>query len=140
MLANIYNQTVTILNKLKRDDSDTNRDVWYKTVLHDVAWYTDSARSAGNHDVYIGTYITVLIPFHDEYKDYLDWRVLRDKENYYTMSTGDYVIRGLVPEDIDADNIVKTLQRYGERVCLVRHHNANYDRFGATVQLKVQGV
>lgn len=140
MLKNIYNQTITILNKLKRTDNETGRDLWYKTVLNDVAWYTDSARSAGNHDVYIGTYITVLIPFHEEYKDYLEWRGLKDKENFYTMSTGDYIINGLVEEDITADNIVKTLDKYGERVCLVRHHNANYDRFGATVQLKVQGV
>lgn len=140
MLKNIYNQTVTILNKVRREDSGTNKDVWYKTVLNDVAWYTDSARSAGNHDVYIGTYITVLIPFHDEYKDYLDWIALKDKENYYTVSTGDYVINGIVDEEVTSDNIVKTLQKYGERVCLVRHHNANYNRFGATVQLKIQGV
>lgn len=140
MLKNIYNQTVTILNKVRREDSGTNKDVWYKTVLNDVAWYTDSARSAGNHDVYIGTYITVLIPFHDEYKDYLDWIALKDKENYYTVSTGDYVINGIVDEEVTSDNIVKTLQKYGERVCLVRHHNANYKRFGATVQLKIQGV
>lgn len=140
MLKNIYNQTVTILNKLKREDNDGKMDLWYKTVLNDVVWYADSARSAGNHDVYIGRYITVLIPFHNEYVDYLDWRGLRDKENYYTMSMGDYVIQGLMPEEVDASNIVKTLQKYGERVCLVRHHNTNYDRFGATVQLKVQGV
>lgn len=140
MFKNIYNQTITILNKLKRQDSGTNKDIWYKTVLNDVAWYTDSARSAGNHDVYIGTYITVLIPFHEEYKDYLDWRELQNREEFYTMSTGDYIINGIVPEDITPDNVVDTLQKYGERVCLVRHHNANYDRFGATVQLKVQGV
>ncbi len=140
MFKNIYNQQITILNKLKRIDSDTNKDVWYKTVLTDVAWYTDSARSAGNHDVYIGSYITILIPFHEEYLDYLDWVKAKERENYYTMSTGDYVIKGFVEEDITPENIVKTMDKYGERVCLVRHHNANYDRFGATVQLKVQGV
>lgn len=140
MLKNIYNQTITILNKLKREDSDNGKDIWYKTVLTDAAWYTDSARSAGNHNVYIGTYITILIPFHEEYKDYLDWVKMRDREDFYTMSMGDYVINGIVEEEITADNVVKTLQKYGERVCLVRHHNANYDRFGANVQLKVQGV
>lgn len=140
MLKNIYNQTITILNKLKRVDNDTGLDQWYKTVLNDVAWYTDSARSAGNHDVYIGTYITILIPFHDEYCDYLEWRNLKEREKFYTMSTGDYIIRGVMPEDVDSSNIVKTLEKYGENVCLVRHHNANYNRFGATVQLKVQGV
>lgn len=140
MLKNIYNQQITILNKLRRADSNTQRDIWYKTVLNDVAWYTDSARSAGNHTVYIGSYITILIPFHDEYKDYLEWRKIPNRENFYTMSLGDYIVKGTIDEEITSDNIVKTLEGYGENVCLVRHHNANYDRFGATVQLKVQGV
>ena len=39
-----------------------------------------------------------------------------------------------------ADNVVKTMQKYGENVCLVRHHNENYNRFGARVQLKIEGV
>ena len=140
MFKNIYNETVTILNKLQRADGDTGQDVWYKTILTDVAWYRDSARSAGNHDVYIGSYITILVPFHEEYVDYLEWKNLKNKEDFYTMSTGDYVIRGIVEEEIDASNVVKTLDKYGERVCFVRHHNSNYDRFGATVQLKIQGV
>jgi len=140
MLKNIYNQTVTVLNKIRRENSPTKRDLWYKTVVHDVAWYTDSARSAGNHDVYIGTYITILFPFHDEYREYLDWIKEKEPENFFSMSTGDYVILGEVEEDVNADNVVAVTQKYGERVCLVRHHNANYDRFGARVQLKVQGV
>lgn len=140
MLKNIYNQTITILNKLKRPDSNTGKDVWYKTVIRDAVWYTDSARSAGNHDVYIGSYITILIPFHEEYKDYLEWKVLPNKEEYFTFSNGDYVIRGLMEDEVTADNIVKTLEKYGENVCFVRHHKATHDRFGARVQLKIQGV
>lgn len=140
MLENIYKETITILNKLKRTDSLTNKDLWYKTVLTDVAWYTDSARSAGANAVFIGTYITVLVPFHDNYLPYLEWRKPGKQDSNYTISTGDYVVKGIVSEDITADNIVKVLQDYGENVCLVRHHNENYDRFGASVQLKIQGV
>lgn len=140
MFKNIYNQTITILNKLKRADNTTGKDVWYKTVIQDAAWYTDSARSAGNHDVFIGTYITILIPFHSEYIDYMDWKKLKDKDKYYTVSMGDYIVRGEVSEDVTADNVIKVMESYGERVCFVRHHNANYDRFGATVQLKIEGV
>lgn len=140
MLANIYNQTVTILNKLKRTDGITGVDVWYKTILHDVAWYTDSARSAGGSSVYIGTYIKVFIPFHDEYLPYMEWKKPGNQDMHFTVSTGDYVVLGEVTEDITADNVVKTMQKYGENVCLVRHHNENYNRFGARVQLKIEGV
>lgn len=140
MLKNIYNQTITILNKLKRPDSLTGKDVWYKTVIHDAVWYTDSARSAGNHDVYIGSYITILIPFHKEYLDYLEWRKPGNQDNFFTFSNGDYVIKGIMEEEVNADNIVKTLEKYGENVCFVRHHKEVYERFGARVQLKIQGV
>ena len=140
MLTDIYNETITILNKLRRTDSLTGKDVWHKTIIHDVAWYTDSARSAGGSNVYIGSYITILIPFHDDYMRYLDWREPGQQDGHYTMSVGDYVVKGVVAENITADNIVKALEKYGEDVCLVRHHNELHDRFGATVQLRVQGV
>ena len=140
MLEDIYNQTVTILNKLKRTDSETNLDEWHKTVLNNVAWYTDSARSAGGSSVFIGTYITVLIPFNDKYLPYLEWRELKNKEEYFTISTGDYIILGDIAETFDASNIVKAIEKYGENVCLVRHHNAAYNRFGSKVQLKIEGV
>lgn len=140
MLKNIYNQRVTILNKLKRTDNDTGKDVWCKHVVDDVAWYTDSARSAGGSSVFIGTYIKILFPFHDEYLPYLEWKERGKQDGHFTMSTGDYVVLGDVPEIINADNIVKTLEKYGENVCLVRHHKTNYQRYGAHVQLKVEGV
>ena len=141
MLKSIYNQKVTILNKLRRTDNDNKVDAWYKATINDVAWYTKSARSAGGSSVYIGTYVTVLIPFHEEYVKYLEWKDLDDKENYYTVSNGDYIILGEIEEtDITADNIIAITQKYGENVCQVKHHNESYDRFGAKIQLKVEGV
>lgn len=140
MLKDIYNETITIFNKLRRNDSITGMDVWHKTVIHNAVWYTDSARSAGGQNVYIGSYITILIPFDNNYLPYLDWKEPGMQDGHYTMSLSDYVIKGLVTEDVNANNIVKTLEKYGENVCLVKHHNELHDRFGATVQLKVQGV
>lgn len=140
MLENIYNQKITILNKLRRTDNDNKTDVWFKHTVDNVVWYTDSARSAGSHDVFIGSYITILIPFSDEYLPYKQWKDKVDRENYYTISVGDYIIAGDVPEDVNASNIVKVTEKYGEDVCLVRHHNENYHRFGARVQLKIEGV
>ena len=140
MLKDIYNETITIFNKLRRNDSITVMDVWHKTVITNAVWYTDSARSAGGQNVYIGSYITILIPFDNNYLPYIEWKEPGMQDNHYTMSLSDYVIKGLVTEDVNANNIVKTLEKYGENVCLVKHHNELHDRFGATVQLKVQGV
>lgn len=140
MLENIYNQRVTILNKLKRTDSKTGVDVWRKSTVDDVVWYTKSARSAGSSSVFIGTYITVLFPFNSRYLPYMEWKKPGNQEGHFTMSSGDYIILGDVPENITANNIIKVLEQYGENVCQVKHHNANYKRFGARVQLKVEGV
>ena len=140
MLESIYNQTITILNKLRREDNDGKTDIWYKTVVDNAVWYTDSARSAGSNAVYIGSYITILLPFHEEYMDYEEWKKQVNKDELFTVSVGDYIIKGTIEDEVNANNIVKVTQKYGENVCLVRHHNANYDRFGARVQLKIQGV
>lgn len=140
MLENIYNQRVTILNKLKRTDSKTGVDVWRKSTVDDVVWYTKSARSAGSSSVFIGTYITVLFPFNTRYLPYMEWKKPGNQDEHFTMSSGDYIILGDVPENITANNIIKVLEQYGENVCQVKHHNANYKRFGARVQLKVEGV
>ena len=140
MLKNIYNQRVTILNKLKRTDSLTGADVWYKTVIEDAAWYTKAARTASGSGVYIGTYITVLLPFHSNYKNYLEWVAENNRENYFTISANDYIVLGDVPEEITADNVVKTLQKYGENVCTVRSHSTQYQRYGAKVQVRIEGV
>lgn len=140
MLENIYNQRVTILNKLKRTDSKTGVDVWRKSTVDDVVWYTKSARSAGSSSVFIGTYITVLFPFNTRYLPYMEWKKPGNQDEHFTMSLGDYIILGDVPENITANNIIKVLEQYGENVCQVKHHNANYKRFGARVQLKVEGV
>lgn len=140
MLENIYNQRVTILNKLKRTDNKTGVDVWRKSTVDDVVWYTKSARSAGSSSVFISTYITVLFPFNSRYLPYMEWKKPGNQEEHFTMSSGDYIILGDVPENITANNIIKVLEQYGENVCQVKHHNANYKRFGARVQLKVEGV
>ena len=140
MLSDIYNQTITILNKLRASDNDTGKDEWFKTVVTDAAWYTDSARSAGGQSVYIGTYVTVLLPFHDDYLPYMQWKEAGKQDGHFTVSNNDYIIKGIVEEEITANNIVKTMQKYGEDVCTVRHHNEAHDRFGATVQLKIEGV
>lgn len=140
MFDNIYNQKITILNKLKRTDSATGLDVWYKTVIDNAAWYTKSARSAGGSTVFIGTYKTVLIPFNDDYLPYLEWRKPGNQDKHFTISAGDYIVLGDVIENITANNVVKVMEQYGENVCLIRHKTPTYNRFGASVQLKIEGV
>lgn len=142
MLQNIYNQKITVLNRLKRADvpGGSKVDVWYKTTVDEVAWYTDSARNSGGNGVYIGTYITVLILFGKGYIPYREWKDMESHETGFTMSSGDYIILGEVEEEIDSSNIVEVMNKYGEDVCQVKHIQRPHKRFGAKVQLKIEGV
>ena len=139
-LNNIYNQTVTILNKLKRTDGITGQDVWYKTVVNDAAWYDSVTRTATANATYIGSYQTVLIPFHNEFLPYSEWKQTGNQLGHYTMSIGDYIVLGEIQDTITAQNIVKTLEKYGEDVCLVKYHRVVDKRPGVKVQLKIQGI
>lgn len=141
MWKSIYNQRITIINKLKRVDTDDKKlDVWYKHTVDNAVWYEESARNSGGNAVYIGTYITVLIPFNDDYMDYRDWKKLEDKDSKFTMSSGDYIVLGDVPEEVNASNIVKLMEEYGNNSCTVKHIKRPHKRFNATVQLKIEGV
>ena len=140
MLKLIYNQQVTILNKLARTDSPTGKDIWYKHTVDNAAWYEDSVRTVLPNGVAIGTVIKVLIPFNDDYEDYKYWKKLANREGYYTMSSGDYIILGEVPETVTAENVVAITKQYSDSLCTVKHVKKPHKRFGVNVQLKVEGI
>lgn len=140
MLTNIYNQRITILNKLKRTDSATGLDVWYKSVVDDAAWYKETLRDVNNSSVFIGEVVKVLIPFNEIYIPYKTWKLPGKQENYFTMSTGDYIILGDVPEEVTAKNVTEIVKQYAPDVCTVKSCRENHKRFWATVQLKIEGV
>lgn len=139
MLECIYNQKITILNKLKRSDNVTNLDVWQKTVINDAAWYTQVVRDVTNNAVQIGSYIVCLIPRNHNFLEYFDWKQDGNQEGHYTMSTGDYLVLGEVSEEITAANVVATMTKYEPNVCLVKHFEPLHERFGTNVQLRVEG-
>lgn len=138
MLKNIYSQKLTILNKLRRADSNTNKDEWFKHTVLDGVWYTDEKKGVIPNGIVIGTYIRVFIPFHSEYLEYDEWKA--NTTDYYTMSVGDYIVLGDVSEGVNASNIVATMQKYQGKVCQVKSCRVCHNRFLATVQLKIEGV
>ena len=95
---------------------------------------------SGGNGVYIGTYITVLIPFNDDYLNYREWKKLDDKSGKFTMSSGDYIVLGDVEEEITAQNVVAVIKEYEGFSCMVKHIKKPHKRFNATVQLKIEGV
>lgn len=145
MYQNIYNQTVTILNKLKRADTDGSSDVWYKRSVTDAAWYAQVQRTVTAGNVAIGSYIVVMIPYHEEYVRYRDWKNLSASERVgkFTMSTGDYLVLGNIDEaeaSITPSNITTIVNEYEPDVCQIKHLEELHDRFGSYVQLRIEGA
>ena len=139
MLKSIYNQKVTILNRQKRTTNTSGVDTWYKTIVYNAAWYEEAVRTVVNNGVVIGTVLKVLIPFSDDYMPYKEWSKLTDKGSHFTMSPGDYVILGDVTEEVTASNVVSVVNQYEDKCC-VKHITKPHKRFGATVQLKIEGI
>lgn len=115
-------------------------DTWYKKVINNAAWYEEAIREVINNGVVIGTVYKVLIPFNDDYMKYRDWANLQDKGSKFTMSSGDYIILGEVPEEVTANNVIEVVKKYEGGICTVKHITTTHKRFGATVQLKIEGV
>ena len=138
-LKPIYSNRVSILNKLKRDDGTSGSDEWFVTVVDNVAWYRNSDRTVSASGVYIGEYKTILIPFNKAYLPYDEWK--NNTEGHFTVSEGDYIVLGEVTEDITAKNVVSVMKKLDKsKVCLVKSVIPREKRFGAKVQVKVEGV
>lgn len=141
MLNPIYNNKVSILNKLKAEDTESHEnDIWYKTVLNNVAWYSNTERTVDDKKVLIGQYKTILIPFNELYLSYYDWKNSKVRQNYFTMSPGDYIIKGDIDEEVTPENVVKITRLFGENCCQVKSIINREKRFFSFVGLRVDGV
>src|SRR5690625_3668132 len=92
-----FNCTITILNKLDGINSKTGLDVWKKTVLHNCFFSTQAIRNISGTTVSIGNNFVCRIPKNNNYKPYNEWI---DNLGGFTLSTGDFIIKGEIEEDI----------------------------------------
>lgn len=133
--------TITLLNKLKRKDSTTNRDVWYKTIITNCVYKKDRVSTVNGNVVSMGQAFTVLIPFTGKYLSYREWKKLEDKTGYYTLSEQDVIILGEVTEeDVTADNITQIKNDYEPDTCDIRSIEQVQQRFTSNFEFRVSGV
>ena len=115
----IYNETLTIVNRLDARDSDSKQDAYFKTVLHGCMWSAQSTRTVQQDGtVSIGTVHRVQIPASDDYLPYREWS---KSPRGFTIRQGDFVVRGEVAEELDAATAKRTLQKYEPDVFQVQH-------------------
>ena len=132
--------TITLLNKLKRKDSTTNIDVWYKTVIKDCTYKKDKISTVNGNIVSMGQQFTILIPFTGKYLPYRDWKQLEDKTGYYTLSEQDVIILDIVTEDITAQNITQIKNDYEPNTCEIRSIEQVEQKLSVNFEFRVSGV
>lgn len=112
-LGQIYDHTITVINKLDAKNSALKVDTYYKTVLNHCMWSTDEARAVqGDGTVKVGTVHKVQIPESENYLPYREWRKVENRNEAFTLRTGDYVVLGEVAEDITSSNLKATMNLY----------------------------
>jgi len=100
-------QTLTIVNKLDAKDAALAADAYYKTVVSGV-WSAKSVRSVlGSGDVAVAA--TVIMQFADtsNYLPYREWSKAANRDSMWTLREGDYVVRGIVTEDVSTATALK---------------------------------
>ena len=134
------NGNITLLNRLKRKDSVTNMDVWYKTKIQNCVYKKDRITTVNGTVVSMGQAFTVLIPFTGNYLPYKDWKKLEDKTGFYTLSEQDVIILDDVVEEVTPQNITQIKNDYEPNTCEIRSIEQVNQVFSVQFEFRVSGV
>lgn len=106
-LADIYGETITLINKLDAKYALLKQDAYYVTILHNCMWSDEFNNGVSSSGVVTPTTIhRIQIPANaGSYMPYVEWRKLDAREDYFTLRTGDYIVRGEITDQVDASNI-----------------------------------
>lgn len=132
--------TITLLNKLKRKDSITNLDIWYKTVIQNCVYKKNKISNVTGSVVSMGQEFTILIPFTGRYIPYNEWKKLEDKTGVYTLSTQDVIILGEVTEEVTDKNIIQIKNDYEPNTCEIRSIEQVDQKLSVKFEFRVGGV
>lgn len=112
-LGKIYDDVITVVNKLDAKDSALKQDSYFVTVIEHCMWSDKVTRSVqSDGTVNIATSHQVQIPEAENYMPYREWRKAEVRDDSFTLRTGDYVIRGKVEEDITASTLKNVVKLY----------------------------
>lgn len=136
--SEMYNKTVTVLNKLKATDAFIKQDIWYKTILKNCGWYIKSVTAVSGNTTSIGNVIKIYIPFNDNFLTYKEWKNKPDEK--FTISENDVIIFGEVIEDVTPQTLTNIKKSYEPNVCEVRHIEVLEKRAGNGIMLYIEGV
>lgn len=121
-LGKLYDETVTVLNRLDAKDAGERQDSYHVTVLHGCMWDSKATRSVqSDGTVIVGTVHRLQIPESGSYVPYREWSKLPERKGRFTLRQGDYVVLGEVSEEVTASNVKKVVASYEPEAFQVQH-------------------
>lgn len=133
-----FDYTITLINKLKATDSATKVESYYKTVLHNCAFTTESIRNVQGSTTSVGNVYVTRIPKNMNYKPYSEWVSSLDG---FTISLDDYVIKGEIEEEvITPQTIAKIINKYRPNAFQIRSFKDNTGTIELAEHYKLEGV
>lgn len=109
-LGKIYDTTITVINRLDARDSKQKMDEFKATVVKHCMWSLVTSRTVQlDGTVTIGTSHRVQIPESAFYVPYNEWK---SSQAGFTIRPGDYIIKGVVYDDVTAENYKSVIKRY----------------------------
>lgn len=96
----MFNDTVTIYNKYRENGTEK----WQQAVLYGVFWNENKGAVMRKTGVSSADTVQIIIPrsVHSD-KEYISpkaWASLEDKSRYFTLQSGDTIVKGCVNYDI----------------------------------------
>lgn len=112
-LGAIYDDTITVINKLDAKDSALKQDSYFVTTLEHCMWSDRVSRTVqSDGTVNVATTHQVQIPESENYLPYREWRKAEARADSFTLRAADYIVRGIVAEDINSSNVKATMKLY----------------------------
>lgn len=121
-LGKVYDETLTIVNRLDAKDSGEKQDAYVATVLRGCMWTQRAQRSVqSDGTVVIGTTTSAQIPEASSYVPYREWAAMADRSGKFTVRHGDYVFLGELGEAVSAANVKALASTWEPDVFQVQH-------------------
>lgn len=120
-LSKMYGQTVTVINKLDARDAALKLDAYYKQAVAGALWSAQVSRTVSTDgSVQIGQSVKVHIADRSGYLPYDEWKAAENRDAYFTVRTGDYIVLGEVAEDVTASNVLQIVKAKGDDAVQVK--------------------
>ena len=132
-----FDTTLTLLNKINGRDSVRGVDEWHKTILSNCSWSVKAIQSTSGSTVNVGAAYIVQIPKSVKYCCYPDWV---QQLNGWTISTGDFIVKGVVSEDVTAQNVREIIGKYKPHAFEIRMFQDGSNAFGILEHYRIEGV